>query len=83
MSYDTQPMKRHVESGGGRGDVIEFPDRQPSGDSVRATIERYSAVLNEAELGRDEGDIAKGLREEAAALTVARKSAGAKTLGSP
>lgn len=83
MSYDTEPMKRHVERGGARGDVIEFPAAEPSREAIRATVRRYTGLIDRDDPSRDEGDVAEGLRDEGRALAAARKSAGTRTLGDP
>jgi hypothetical protein len=81
LSYDTKPMKALVERGGARGDLIEFPEPRPSVEAVHRTAARYSTVAAKRARRSDRGDVAAGLREESAALSRARKSAGNHVLG--
>ena len=81
LSYDTEPMKRLVQSGH-RGDPIEFEAREPSRSDVQGVIRRYSTLI-QGSRQRDEGDVSSGLREELEALDEPRRSAGSRTLRDP
>jgi hypothetical protein len=78
-SYDTEPMRRLVAYGQ-RGDAIEFRARRPSLSAARRAIARYAPLVRSIQ-GKDEGDVAAGLREEIADLQPARAYSTARLFG--
>jgi hypothetical protein len=71
LSYETIPMRRLIESGGVRGDIIEFPSAPPSASAVQRTAAKYAGLIRRAD---DDGDVAEGLRDEADATAAGRRS---------
>jgi hypothetical protein len=79
LTYETEPMRRIVREGQ-RGDLIEFEDEPRNATDVRRTAQRYAALARKTR-GRDEGDIADGLREQELVLQASRASAMARMFG--
>jgi hypothetical protein len=65
--------------GGKRGDAIEFQSVPPTEREIAKAVSRYSALARQTE-GRDEGDVAVGLRDEMKALGTARRSATSRLM---
>jgi len=78
LSYETEPMRRLVASGH-RGDTIEFESAPPSRSDVRSAVNRYKKVIP-PDSGRDEGEVATGIRDELAGLAASRRSATRRML---
>lgn len=75
-SYETEPMRQLISSGGSRGDVIEFPAPVPTAQQVQSALARYQGIS----VSEDVGDL-DDLRDELEEFATTRRAASTKLLG--